>query len=156
MTAPIVAALVARPRLAPTGQLPAHRRTGKVRLRAGLLAVVVCGLTGLRVGWRWPLPAFVVFSAGLATLGLCDRYWRVLPNPTMTPFGASSLSQQSLPLSTWLTARSPRRWAVVSGLRPERGSGRLGLVRPVKRVGDAGAAHDTTATSRSVSRLGSW
>jgi len=88
---PIVAALVARPPLDPTAEPPAHRPTGKVRLRAGLVTVVVCGVTGLRVGWRWPLPAFLVFSAGLAALGLCDRYWRVLPKRVVYPTWAAGL-----------------------------------------------------------------
>jgi len=49
-------------------------------------------VAGLRVEWLWPLPAFVVFSAGLATLGLCDRDWRVLPRRVVYPTWAAGLA----------------------------------------------------------------
>jgi leader peptidase (prepilin peptidase)/N-methyltransferase len=93
---PIVAAFVARPPLAPTADPPAHRPTGEVRLRAGLVTIGVCGVTGLRVGWRWPLAAFLVFSAGLAALGLCDRYWRVLPKRVVYPTWVAGLAGLTL------------------------------------------------------------
>ena len=93
--APLVAALVAHPPLSPTAQPPARHPAGRVRLRAAAVTVVACGLTGTRVGLRWPLPAFLVFSVGLATLGLYDLHWRVLPKRIVYP--------------TWAAGRGSRR-----------------------------------------------
>jgi hypothetical protein len=119
---PIVAALVTRPPLAPTADPPAHRPTGKVGLRAGRVTIGACRLTGLRVGWRRPLPTFLIFSAGLAAVALCDRYWRVLPKRVVYPTWVAGLAglaaaagliliaagrlerRGSLPLGTYLGA----------------------------------------------------
>ena len=58
--------------------------------------MVACGLTGTRVGLRWPLPAFLVFSVGLATLGLCDLHWQVLPKRVVYPTWAAGLAGLAL------------------------------------------------------------
>jgi len=94
--APLVAALVAHPPLSPTAEPPARHPAGRVRLRAATVTVVACGLTGTRVGFRWPLPAFLVFSVGLATLGLCDLHWRVLPKRVVYPTWAAGLAGLAL------------------------------------------------------------
>ena len=94
--APLVAALVAHPPLSPNAQPPARHPAGRVRLPVATVTVVACGLTGTRVGLRWPLPAFLVFSVGLATLGLCDLYWRVLPKRVVYPTWAAGLAGLSL------------------------------------------------------------
>ncbi len=94
--APLAAALVAHPPLSSTAHPPSRHPAGGVRLRAAAITVATCVLTGMRVGMRWPLPAFLVFSIGIATLGLCDLHWRVLPIRIVYPAWAVGVAGLAL------------------------------------------------------------
>ena len=71
---------------------------------------------------HWPLPAFLVFSVGLATLGLAtlglrDLHWRVLPKRVVYPTWGAGLA------GLGLAARLDHHWSsladaaiVVAGL----------------------------------------
>ena len=78
-TVPLAATLVASPPVGSGAPAPARVRATHSSWQPAAVTAAACGLTGLRVGLHWDLPAMLVFTLGLGVLAMSD----VIPRSTI-------------------------------------------------------------------------